>query len=108
MCCVCKSCDLGILQVYDKVAPVVKSAAETAAPYVKSAAETAAPFVKSAAQKVGQVAGPAFRQAEPTLKVRPCSCPCPSNTFVAAVDTITASRCKGRSSAHSFAHWSAI
>lgn len=44
-------------QAYDVVAPVVKSAAETAAPYVKSAVT-----------KVGEVAGPALQQAEPTIK----------------------------------------
>lgn len=35
---------------------------------MKSAAETAAPYVKSAVSKVGEVAGPALQQAEPTIK----------------------------------------
>ena len=48
------------MQAYDVVAPAVKSAAETAAPYVKSAVS-----------KVGEVAGPALQQAEPTIKARP-------------------------------------
>ena len=47
------------VQAYDVVSPVVKRAADTAAPYVKSAADT-----------VVSVAAPAFKAAEPTVKVR--------------------------------------
>jgi len=46
------------VQAYDIAAPVVKRAADTAAPYVKSAADT-----------VVSVAAPAFKAAEPTVKV---------------------------------------
>ncbi|KAL3132062.1 hypothetical protein ABBQ32_008676 [Trebouxia sp. C0010 RCD-2024] len=44
-------------QAYDRVAPVVQDAARTASPYVKSAISTA-----------GDVAAPALRAVEPTLK----------------------------------------
>ena len=50
------------VQAYDIASPVVKRAADTAAPYVKSAADT-----------VVSVAAPAFKAAEPTVKV--CSPP---------------------------------
>ena len=46
------------VQAYDRVAPVVQDAAKTASPYVKSAITTA-----------GDVAAPALRAVEPTLKV---------------------------------------
>ena len=46
------------MQAYDRVAPVVQDAANTASPYVKSAITTA-----------GDVAAPALRAVEPTLKV---------------------------------------
>lgn len=46
------------VQAYDRVAPVVQDAARTASPYVKSAISTA-----------GDVAAPALRAVEPTLKV---------------------------------------
>lgn len=46
------------VQAYDRVAPVVQDAAKTASPYVKSALTTA-----------GDVAAPALRAVEPSLKV---------------------------------------
>lgn len=47
------------LQALDEVSPYVKSAADTVSPYVKTAVET-----------VRDVAGPAFRQAQPQLQVQ--------------------------------------
>ena len=46
------------VQAYDRVAPVVQDAANTASPYVKSGLKTA-----------GDVAAPALRAVEPSLKV---------------------------------------
>jgi hypothetical protein len=48
----------GWLQALDEVSPYVKSAADTVSPYVKTAVDT-----------VRDVAGPAFRQAQPQLQV---------------------------------------
>ena len=48
------------MQAYGKAAPVLKNAADTATPYVKSAFTTAQ-----------DVAGPALKAVEPTLKVGP-------------------------------------
>ena len=46
------------VQAYDRVAPVVQDAANTASPYINSGLKTA-----------GDVAAPALRAVEPSLKV---------------------------------------
>lgn len=52
------SFSLFCVQAYDRVAPIVQDAANTASPYVKSGLKTA-----------GDVAAPALRAVEPSLKV---------------------------------------
>ena len=47
------------MQAYDKAAPVVKDATDTATPYVKKGLDVA-----------GEVARPVIRAAEPIVKVR--------------------------------------
>jgi hypothetical protein len=46
-----------------------KEAADFAAPYVRSAADAVAPYAKSAVETVRDAAGPALRNAQPTLQV---------------------------------------
>lgn len=45
-----------------------KEALDTASPYIKSASDTVGPYVKTAVDTVKDVAGPAFRQAQPQLQ----------------------------------------
>jgi hypothetical protein len=47
----------------------VSQALDEVSPYVKSAADTVSPYVKTAVDTVKDVAGPAFRQAQPQLQV---------------------------------------
>lgn len=56
-----------------------KEAVDVASPYVRSATDAVAPYAKTAADTIRDVAGPAFRNAQPSLQVPPrglsCSVP---------------------------------
>ena len=63
------------MQAYDKAAPVVKDATDTATPYVKKGLDVA-----------GEVARPVIRAAEPIVKVQICYSYLPSTPSYAALN----------------------
>lgn len=48
---------------------IILQALDEVSPYVKTATDTVSPYVKTAVSTVRDVAGPAFRQAQPQLQV---------------------------------------